>query len=772
MKFSNYFKPLTNCNAKVIWPAHCQRQTDIYALFRKTFSHSGGICHVRLFANTYYNLYIDGSFLHRGPVRRHEAHAEYDELTINLDPGTHVIAVLVHHLGVECAGHRKADRSFWCEVETGCETIVSDSTWKAMDCTSFRSLGWISSHYDFCEDIDMRSFPTGWETLGYDDNSWDFATELYPVGDLLDIHKNYTTRLLQNFAYPREQGIIIHTGTYTNCKTPSDFYVKDFFSRERNSASVNGSYAVAAFSATISGCVEIHYENDAEQAEIIVAYDDFLNESGSITLGRMGDFADRFIVPHGTGVVKTFMPRGFRYILADISAPGKILSVYAEKEEYPYEEKTGFSAGLSYWTELYAQSVRTQQICTIDGFTDCVNRERVLWLGDAYFDCLGAYYSTADKGLLLTTLYEHAMGEGPKGALGGYNSSDLRPDWLYMPAYNMMFLHMLCDYILYTGDEESVLPLKDTARSILLFLQDNMNPQGIFDSTWKGCNNYWDWGYAEPEGESLKANAYFIHTVERMASMPFFHDVVDEALLEKVQNLKLICRDIFWDSEKQVYRDCRTSRLTTQGASAYAILGGICPQENIPQLLHRITDETLLDAIPVGENQENENSAPDETKILPAATMYGATVVCRAMLENGMTAEGLRYMRHVWGDFEGLPTLPELRRNGTNNTMCHGWSAAPAFLLPMYALGLRPLKNGCKHVLFAPPCLDPDTLSQAKGSMPTPLGTIYAQWCRCGEFLRAQFTIPAGITLTLSFAGKEYTFTNGGTHTRYIACRS
>lgn len=765
------FKTLSHCRANVIWPQNCSREEDLYALFRKTFSHNGRSCKVRLFANTYYNLYIDGSFLHRGPVRRHEMHAEFDELTLQLTPGSHVIAVLVHHLGVECAGHRKGARSFWCEIETGGDIIVSDESWKAMDCTSFRTLGWISSHYDFCEDVDLTCFPTGWEQKGFDDSHWPDAQVLCCAGSEQDIHKNYTARTLKTFSYPREQGVIIRTGTYTNCKTPTGFYVKDFFNRGRDADRADGSYALAEFSATVSGCVEIHYENKSDQAEIIIAYDDFLNDHGFISLGRMGDFADRFIVPQGSGTVKVFMPRGFRYILADISASGRITAIYAEKEEYPYEEKTGFSAGLNYWSGLYTQSVRTQQVCTIDGFTDCVNRERVLWLGDAYFDCLGSYYSTADKGLLLTTLYEHAMGEGPMGALGGYNSSDLRPGWLYMPAYNMMYLHMLCDYILYTGDEENVLPLKETAQGILRFLQDNMNDRGIFDSTWKNCNNYWDWGYAEPEGESLKSNAYFIHTIERMAKIPFFNDVVDEALLKKVQHLKLLCRDLFWDAEKQVYRDCSTSRLTTQGANAYAVLGGICPRENIPQLLHRITDECLLDDIPVGENQENENSAPDESKILPAATMYGATAVCRAMLENGMTAEGLRYMRHVWGDFEGLPTLPELRRNGTNNTMCHGWSAAPAFLLPMYVLGLRPLENGCKHILFAPPCLDPDMLSQAKGSMPTPLGTIYAQWCRIGDFLRAEFVIPTGVTLTLSFSNQDYLFTQAGNHTVYLPCR-
>ena len=76
------FKTLSHCRANVIWPQNCSREEDLYALFRKTFSHNGRSCKVRLFANTYYNLYIDGSFLHRGPVRRHEMHAEFDELNV------------------------------------------------------------------------------------------------------------------------------------------------------------------------------------------------------------------------------------------------------------------------------------------------------------------------------------------------------------------------------------------------------------------------------------------------------------------------------------------------------------------------------------------------------------------------------------------------------------------------------------------------------------------------------------------------------------------
>ena len=71
MKMPEYFKPLEVPSANVIWTA-CNREVDVYVLFRKKFHAPGGECSIKLFANTYYNLYIDGSFIHRGPVRRTE----------------------------------------------------------------------------------------------------------------------------------------------------------------------------------------------------------------------------------------------------------------------------------------------------------------------------------------------------------------------------------------------------------------------------------------------------------------------------------------------------------------------------------------------------------------------------------------------------------------------------------------------------------------------------------------------------------------------------
>lgn len=776
MNIPGFFTPVKNISAKVIWPAEQPRDFDIYAMFRKKFTVTSEKCSVRIFANTYYNLYVDGSFVHRGPIRRRETNAEIDILDFDLSVGEHTVAVLVHHIGKECAAHRKGDKSFWCEIETSNEKYISDSSWKAVFCEAFASDGSLFSHYDFRENVDMRIFPTGWETPEFDDSSWGNAVEICNAGDDADIHKNYTERKMKLFSYPTEIGVFTKYSKYTESADSEDVFFMRHYGRVRSDDGGDGNYYIVAFNSTISGTVKLYYENAADGTELIMGYDDMLDENGMPNPGRMMNCVDRFVLPEGNGSVELFMPRGFRYLLVDVSGGCVVKKAVARKEVYPYEASKGFSAGDTSYTRIFDCSVKTQQTCTIDGFTDCVNRERVLWLGDAYLDCLGAYYSTADRNLLLTTLYEHALAQNEKGGLGGYNSSDLTPEWLYMMSYNLMFVHMVCDYILYTGREEDVLPLKDTVMKIIGFVLDNMNDRGVFDTTVNDCSNYWDWGYAEPGGESLKTNAYLIYTVERMAQMDFFKDVLSEKLLNDMAGLKLKCREIFYDKNRGVFldggkRETGLDPLSTQGANAYAVISGVCEDSYSKELLLKITDDENLDEVPVGENQAQEQFVPDKEKILPAGTMYGATIVCRALFEKGLHERAMEYILDVWGPFDGEPTLPELRRNGGNNTMCHGWSGSPAFLLPMYALGLRPETNGWKTAIFEPVDVSEEILCEANGTVETPYGRLSAQWTRCDGFMKASVVLPEGITMKIRFKGKEILFAEKGEHCIYIPCK-
>lgn len=757
-----------------IWAEGAVRDKNSYALFRKKFHLSKtSECTLRISADTYYNLYVDGVFINRGPVRHHEFSYEYDELCLSLGEGEHLIAVLVHHIGVECATHRLGERFLWLELETPDGAVVTDGGWRAAECSAYLDSDSPMSHFGFCEICDMRLYPDGWQTPDFDDGEWLFAGTLGEVSS--GCHQNYKSRSLKLFNYVKKRCEITSRGSFTEGsfdENPRSFAKKAALrSRMPEGMGGDGCYVVADFGVTLSGTAEIHYENAKDGCELIVSYDDTLNSQGYVDNCRAFDFSDKFILRGGSGSVTTAMARGFRYVMADAAGDCKITAVTATAEEYPYSECRPFASSDPLLNTLFDQSARTQRVCTIDGFTDCVTRERVLWLGDAYMDCLGSYYSEPDLGLVIDTIYQHAYSQRENGSLCGYTMSNLNPDWLCMTSYNMMWLHMLCDYVLYTADTSSILPLLPTAKRLLDYLSSIRNSDGLIDTA-LGGDGFWDWGFSEEEGLLLMSNAYFIHTVERLYKHPLFKELVSDALYSEMEGLKKKCFELFYDSESGCFFDAVRQdgkrSLRSQASSCFAIMSGICPENLRKKVVENILKPENLGEMAVGEWSNGDKTVkPNLEKINPVSSMYGAMFVCKSLFDSGFANEAFQVMREVWEPFGALPTLPELRKNGANNTMCHGWSGAPALLLPMYVLGLQPVEDGWRVAKLSPPAIAPQKLACAKGTVMTPLGQLKAQWTvlECGYKLHAE--IPKGMTLIVEVKGRSFTI-EGGSVTKYV----
>ncbi len=751
-------------NAKIIWSKNTLRNNDQYVTFRKEFEATeNGRFDLTVFGDTYYNLYMDGEFIHRGPIRRHEAAAQYDTITFDLTKGKHVIAVLVHWIGQDHAGHRTGMPTFWCSGEgAGC-TLVTDGNWKAKFSDAFTSDNNMFGHYDFRENVDMRVFDRAWNTLGYDDSAWDNAAVVCEPESEADIHKSYSKRIMKNFSYILEDAEILSSGGYTEVENPAEYdsFYKRFQKRVRSADGEDGSFVVAGLTCTQSGTAIVEYENACEGSELLLAYDDRFDDGECVlpVYGAQFDYGDRFILPAGSGKIEVFFPRGFRYVWADLSGKGKITKISARREVYPYLPKS-IATSDAFFNNLYKQSIRTQHVCTIDGYTDCVNRERVLWLGDAWIDTMSAYFYEADAGLLLTTMYEHALGRNPKkGILGGYNSSNCQPDWLYMISYNMMYLHMLCDYIRYTAREEDILPLKEVANTIISHIRLGINEDGIYDADTQGCGSFWDWGNPDVGGQTLKTGAFYIYILEQMSQFDFFKEIVEAQNID-LDELRRKSFKVFWDEDRRIFHDGRNrgqdlSPICTQLANALAVLSGICPPELKDELLERIIDPAELDQIAYGEVFTQQNFG----KILPAATMFSGMMVSLSMFEAGRFDLAVKYMKEVWGPFADLPTLPELRRNGLNNTMCHGWSGGAGYLIPRYLLGVTPIEYGWKSAQLIPAA---DVISHAEGRIPTPHGDLTVQWYHIDNVLKVSAILPEGVTLTVKWNGRDTVLTESG----------
>ena len=72
-------------------------------------------------------------------------------------------------------------------------------------------------------------------------------------------------------------------------------------------------------------------------------------------------------------------------------------------------------------------------------------------------------------------------------------------------------------------------------------------------------------------------------------------------------------------------------------------------------------------------------------------------------------------------------------------SLCHGWSALPAFYARRVVLGVFPLAPGFRSFEVCP---YPGNLFQAKGKIPTPHGKISVSWHKEDDIVKCRVAYP------------------------------
>jgi hypothetical protein len=180
------------------------------------------------------------------------------------------------------------------------------------------------------------------------------------------------------------------------------------------------------------------------------------------------------------------------------------------------------------------------------------------------------------------------------------------------------------------------------------------------------------------------------------------------------------------------------SSITSQQTQTVAYLCDIAPTEK-----HELFERYLTDV-------------PEGWTTVGSPFMMAFTI--EALEKAGDRSRILNLIRKWWGlmlDNDATTCwetyTPHASRWHTRS-YCHAWSAAPAYALPSYVLGVQPLEPGFSRFEIRPFLGD---LDWARGVFPTPYGDIHVEVKREGETTSLVFTVPEGATAVVS--GEEYT---------------
>ena len=192
----------------------------------------------------------------------------------------------------------------------------------------------------------------------------------------------------------------------------------------------------------------------------------------------------------------------------------------------------------------------------------------------------------------------------------------------------------------------------------------------------------------------------------------------------------------FWDEQKGCYRDNLKGTTHSLDSSLFAVRAGIVTPEQLSAIRIHVTRELRSVFL-------NGYDATGGFNVSSAFAFY----IFDGLYMAGMAEVAENLMRQGWGHLlsHGLKTTPEYFT--MDQSLCHAWSASPAYYLSKYVLGI---------VFPDAPNLDTvrinvqaHGITAAEGAWPHPRGVIEVKWHMDGErrifdFVRA----PAGVRIT------------------------
>lgn len=493
----------------------------------------------------------------------------------------------------------------------------------------------------------------------------------------------------------------------------------------------------------------IEFEVEAEKETII---DFFLFESlhqdGRIEHTFSLNNSLRYIAKDGRQVYRSFIPRGFRYMLLTVrnfSKPIKIYNIKVDVTTFPVGNMGGFSSSDYQLNEVWEISKHTIRMCAQDTIIDCPAYEQALWTGDSYNISLMNYYAFGNYDLVkrCLKLISKSVYRSP------LPESQVPSGWQnVLTAWSILWMMACREYYQYSGDFDFIKEVYPELKLTVQRFNEFINEDGLLEiSAW----NMLDWAPMDTEHKIVThQNALLVDALRQTAYLASLIGEREDAneyqlLAEKVKkaiNIHL------WDEEEKVYidsihEDGRPSKVRSI-------------QTNLIVYLTDSAEDTRKQVI----EEYIKNPPADFVQIKSPFVLF---FYYQALLELGKTETILESIRDIYGYmlendattcWEGW----ELIEGDFSRSHCHAWSAAPTYVFGVMFLGVKPLEPGFTKVSISPKL---NGLKWIKGSVPTPYGPININCKDYGDYTNIQINHPEEVMVEIDVEKNTVLQVNG-----------
>lgn len=621
-----------------------------HILFRKKFTlDAGGKSVLKITADDYYKLYINGRFVTQGPAPCYPHAYYYNEIDVTdyLVKGENTVAVHCYYQGlinrVWVSGDNR--QMLWLELlADGKTALVSDQSWLCRDHTAYTALHTVGYDTAFCERYDSRDESVNFYAPDFDDSRWGTCS----------VFKNADYTLVRQ---PTKQLAIYEVQPKEIKKIEGGMFV-DF-----------GLEAV--------GYLCLRAKGDRGDKVIIRAGEE-LNPDGTVRYDMRCNclYEDEWILSGGEDKYNQFDYKAFRYAEILLPEAAEITDVAFSVRHYPFWDKSSYQTGNADLQRVIELCKNTIKYGTQECYMDCPTREKGQYLGDLSVSARAQVALTGDTEMMKKAITDF------------FNSSFICPG--IMAVSTSSFMQEIADYSLqlpaqvcwvYSVDNDLNFVrfaepyLTDMLKHFKKYMNDDYLLDGVSDKwnlvDWPdNLRDGYDFPLTKPIGKGLHnvINAFWCGFLQ---SMDEVYSILEMPLTELTKRAEESYVKHFYNPKTNLFCD-------TPAFSHSAIHSNILP------LLFNL-----------GINEENKKAIIGllKEKRLSSMGVYMAYFALAALKKHGEMplAEELATDPECWLNMleEGATTTFEAwgKEQKKNTSLFHPWATAP---LIVFSDNVRP----------------------------------------------------------------------------------
>jgi hypothetical protein len=437
-------------------------------------------------------------------------------------------------------------------------------------------------------------------------------------------------------------------------------------------------------------------------------------------------------------------PRGARYCLVTIRNPRQdvVLQFNLRAATLPAFSQGRFRCSDPVLTEVWRMCERTQAANMEDAFIDCAGRERGMYVRDTIIQyhvnlAVFGYQALMRRSL---ELFGQSLDSTGRFRIVYPNTGAY--------TYNDFSLNMVEGYRAYydaSGDDRRIEADWPAIRTNLEYfhkwsdrradlLMENLPELGGF-----GGDSETPKTLGDHSGVSCFFSlSYLLAMQSALRLARAISKGTDARELERrIATVSESIPKAFWDGEKRCFRDNLTGATHSVHSNLFAVRAGIVTPEQLAGIRAHVAGDLRTPFV-------NGYDASGGYRVSSHFCFYILDGLYKAGLVE--TAESL--MRQGWGFFlaQGAKTTPEFFN--MEQSLCHAWSASPAYYLSKRVLGIEFPEAPNLDVVRID--VQASSIADAEGAWPHPRGTIEVKWHmadgrRVFDYVRA----PAGVQVMM-----------------------